>query len=876
VPANALFFQLPAVCRAKESFPYLSANAQIYVICKRCGWEDRANPMYLRPPKSLLTEPCRQCRSKKRGFVRHLEQVEGHCLDCGHNLADTITAPWLELKCANCGSHHLDIGSMVISPPFPLRFGELGDPTLGMGKEQPWGVDPLHDGEHINKEVKWAVQMFPDSHLHMLCGSLFCNTLCTSGAYEDLDQFCWLVSLQGGLLREYFRMTGEFAAGLRGLELEEQAAAMAVDRMTRAGIEHNCAIAIGSLLARYTEDVVIANSERPQIRLEGVAAALRALAVYEEQAATESQGESAHSNQSPGLAARHQVGRTHHLIGDLIAGGDERQIPEALEHFEQALKCDLPDKLAVAVLQSRAETIIRLADPTREQLLQAEQDLITSISADTKRLARSSQWARFLNLATISRKLGARDRELVLLENGASLALEQIRQNPEEFILQQRSERMSLLFDTLAFAYAEAGRALDSLTAVEALRAATVRLHTMDETDREKLDNDRQSILGRDLMPETVRESLPTRLPSPSMPEPIEPIVLGLLNYLKDVPTACISYFIGPPRRGQERGMVALICGPSGSELPKVELVRWPQSFESLIWTEELVSPGPFREASLKKMHAAIYGDFVAPIEPTLRQMKVKRIVFSLPSFLATYAFEALMAGSQPDEFLLDRYEVAYVPSLTLGFDLVKKRAARGNGRLLTVGYQGDDLTNAAKEVDVLRTLFGSRMVLVTGADCNKVNVLRELGRNYDYIHFVCHGTYDSESPLNSALHFVPDVQDDSQRLTAGDILTQVEFRNCPVVTMSACSTAIMTPSEANNCHGLTGALLRAGARSIIGSRWPVYDRTAAAFMSSFYQKLTCGNGSPNVLRCLVEVQREIRTSQGIENFAAFGYVGIP
>src|SRR6202012_1151765 len=44
--SSQMFFQLPAAYRSQSTLHLLSANAQIYVICKTCNWEDRANPMY--------------------------------------------------------------------------------------------------------------------------------------------------------------------------------------------------------------------------------------------------------------------------------------------------------------------------------------------------------------------------------------------------------------------------------------------------------------------------------------------------------------------------------------------------------------------------------------------------------------------------------------------------------------------------------------------------------------------------------------------------------------------------------------------------------------------------------------------------------------
>ena len=738
-------------------------------------------------------------------------------------------------------------------------------------------MDPIQDRDHLNLEVKFAVQMFPDSHLHVLCAELFCRTLCACGGYGNHVNFYWLVEFQGQLLRDYFRTTGDLAAALEGLRMDELAVTGAPDDANRAMIEHNCAIAINSMLARYPEAVVAAAAGRPQIREEGIAAAQRALTVYEKELAAETPGPDEKSDPANFLTSRQQVGRTHHLIGDLLrVGAEQSRLPQAIEQFEEALKCELPPKLAVGIRQSRGEAIAALEHPTREQLLLAEQDLLAAIQADDKRLARNFQWMRFVQLATVARKLGAPKRELMSLKAGAGLALEQIRQNPEEWILQQRSERMTVLFDELARAYAEAGQPVEALEAAETLRAATVRLHTMDEADQERLQKERISLVARDLMPEAVRHLFPEARSQPAAPEPFGPVVLGLLDYLKETPTACVSYALAPSDGHQAGKVMAFICGPSDSAEPRIEFKIWQPADEPMTWSQELVSPGPFREGNLKTRHAAAYRLFIEPVEPILKAMNVKRLVFSLPGAMTHLAFEALMDGSQGGGFLLDRYEIGYLPSLALGLDLAKISAPKRDGRMLVVGYQGSDLQNAAQEVEALRRLFGDRMTFLSGANCNKVSVLKELGEDYDFIHFACHGTYDDESPLNAALHLVPDPQDDRQRVTAGDILMNVKFSHNPVVTMSACSTALMSASPVNNCHGLTGSLLRAGARCVIGSRWPVYDRIAMDFMSAFYQKATDSKQSSNLLQCFADVQREMRAKPRIENFAAFGYMGIP
>jgi CHAT domain-containing protein len=56
---------------------------------------------------------------------------------------------------------------------------------------------------------------------------------------------------------------------------------------------------------------------------------------------------------------------------------------------------------------------------------------------------------------------------------------------------------------------------------------------------------------------------------------------------------------------------------------------------------------------------------------------------------------------------------------------------------------------------------------------------------------------------------------------------------------------------------GLQQALLRAGARSVLVSTWPVEDRATALLMREFYGRLSGGAGRA---RALQEAQRAVRT----------------
>jgi hypothetical protein len=913
-----MHFELPPGFHMVAEF--LSADAQMYLQCERCGWEDRANLLYSLPSRTLITEPCGQCGATKHRLARHLWSVQGRCIDCGHDLAGFKTVPWEELSCPNCRSRRLEIHQSEVEPPYPTKFGELGDRSQHaeqsdncMRKDQPWGVDASSDAEHLLLEYTEAVNFHPaDSYKYTMCEAFFGESLLTHNEYrEDDEGLATFVAVLGILMRHYFQQVGGVSVGLRSLELTEAAVDIEEDPADRAGWEHNAAIMINSLLVRYSEKEIAKTTNRPEIRKEGIGYAKRALSFYlaeiektvkeeriEDQEDENEAKELDDSNQAPRAFAVagepslitldyfNQAARTFHLLGDLLANGGstDEEKRKALDAYSEALKWNLPESLLPALRRSRGETLLRLKDATKEELASAWLDLEAALDGETTRLGRSTSWNLLWNIARIAERLEDRATELNVLDMAARVAMAVVRQNFTEFGIQARSQSMAPLFDTLAYRYAENGKAAKALAAAEALRAATVRVHT--KTRKEQFRDLKAAAegAGEDSVVEHMRQAgehvnlvasvLDSEAARIDSVEPgIKRLLRGSAKTSAKTPTAIVS-FSNPVARGDSYGMIAFVCGdPAKSKQPIRCKVRRP-NFEGMEWETALVRPGPFREGRLRRMHAAVGDAFIAPLLPWLKQMGIKRIVFSLPAVLSRYAFEAIPVGRREKNMLVHHWEVGYVPSIALAMD-EPKRTPRRKANLLVVGYQGDDLTHAAGEVEELCKVFGDAMTLLSGKECTKATVLEHLAKPYDYIHFVCHGTYDEDNPLNAALHLVPDVEDDSQRVTAEDVFDHVKFQQRPLITMSACSTALMSMSPVNNCHGLTGSFLRAGARGVVGSRWPVYDATSALFMWSFYEKVM-GGGNASPLGCLTEVQRELATDHGIEDFASFGYMGLP
>jgi CHAT domain-containing protein len=202
------------------------------------------------------------------------------------------------------------------------------------------------------------------------------------------------------------------------------------------------------------------------------------------------------------------------------------------------------------------------------------------------------------------------------------------------------------------------------------------------------------------------------------------------------------------------------------------------------------------------------------------------------------------------------------------------RRRDCASDRLLIIGYEGADLPHADREASVLRAMFGDRAHYLRGLACTKKRVVEELCGEYGFVHFICHATYDTERPHESSLYFRDSHTADAYRLRANEIREFVRFKDDPVVTLSACSTALTADSRSNTWHGLPGSLLESGARCIIGTRWPVADRVAEEMMGGLYELMLTSDRSPAA--CLHALQDQLRDRRPVEEWSCFGYLGTP
>ncbi|MFB2836696.1 CHAT domain-containing protein, partial [Floridanema evergladense] len=143
----------------------------------------------------------------------------------------------------------------------------------------------------------------------------------------------------------------------------------------------------------------------------------------------------------------------------------------------------------------------------------------------------------------------------------------------------------------------------------------------------------------------------------------------------------------------------------------------------------------------------------------------------------------------------------------------------------------------------------------------NSPENLAQLSTAY-YAHFSCHGSFNSNNPLNSALFLAnptatPEIAEDkdnkdryiilrsdrrldtlTQGLTLKEIFTNLNLPTCRLVTLSACETGLVGRVLTDEYLGLPSGFLYAGAINVVSSLWSVSDFSTAFLMIRFYQEL--------------------------------------
>jgi CHAT domain-containing protein/predicted negative regulator of RcsB-dependent stress response len=141
---------------------------------------------------------------------------------------------------------------------------------------------------------------------------------------------------------------------------------------------------------------------------------------------------------------------------------------------------------------------------------------------------------------------------------------------------------------------------------------------------------------------------------------------------------------------------------------------------------------------------------------------------------------------------------------------------------------------------------------------------------SYQVVHIASHGFFGSLSEDNFILSY--DERLDMERLAG--LLRPKRFAERPVelLVLSACQTA---EGDDRTPLGLSGVALKSGARSALGSLWPIYDEVAQQLFPAFYRQFN--EPGINKAQALQQAQMKLLGSDEFRHpnfWAAFILVG--
>jgi len=279
-------------------------------------------------------------------------------------------------------------------------------------------------------------------------------------------------------------------------------------------------------------------------------------------------------------------------------------------------------------------------------------------------------------------------------------------------------------------------------------------------------------------------------------------------------------------------------------------LVEFTRSM--LVSPSRAAAPGLWR-APLQRL----YRYLVEPVETTGLLAGKHSLVIAPHAELHYVPFAALLTGSSPDRFLVERYRLTSVPSASVWLRLQQRAPGLGPndaGRVLALAPRASVLPGSAAEVAAIQRLYGDRARVLVGKDASR-RALHDAAGGHEIIHLATYGVLNKDNPLFSFVELTPAGADDG-RLEVHDVFgLDLHAR---LVVLSACQSALGAGTQADvpqgdDWIGLVEAFHFAGASNVLATLWPVEDRATADFMALFYSGLKAGESEAEAL---AEAQR--------------------
>lgn len=229
-------------------------------------------------------------------------------------------------------------------------------------------------------------------------------------------------------------------------------------------------------------------------------------------------------------------------------------------------------------------------------------------------------------------------------------------------------------------------------------------------------------------------------------------------------------------------------------------------------------------------------------IDERLYSHGIRRIVLCPDKALALFPHHAAILNIRSDgqkEFLMDRYEVVYLPQGTFNRSTSAKQQSP---RLLTFGTDGEALSELG--IASLRALLPDHIIEWHG-EKPREQFATDLSRlNVNALTFLGHGEYDWENPSQSHLKILSDGEGGCNALITLKFLRANMPSQLSTIVLAGCETGLpKVTAQISNYKGFAEDLISMPSVStVISTLWPIQQISTVLLMRQFHQYWLLGD----------------------------------
>jgi len=355
-------------------------------------------------------------------------------------------------------------------------------------------------------------------------------------------------------------------------------------------------------------------------------------------------------------------------------------------------------------------------------------------------------------------------------------------------------------------------------------------------------------------------------------PEPIP--LKRVQSDLLDSESAVVEYFLGEK---VSYGLVITKTQAQVFPLPARDKLR-----DSLRGYLKILSDPPLGKFKGTLASNRLYESLFLPVMETILP-SIKHLIIVPDGILYYLPFETLKilpgTGLYENNFLVEQFKISYVPSCSsLLFLLERKTPKFSAPRILALGNpmltgtdlkedpfsqpvslieklyadQGFDLSPlpfSRKEVKNVVKFFNKKnRHIYLDSRANEALIKSLPLKDYQVIHFACHGLLDEYFRFRSALVLSGGKNDDEDGFLQVREIYNLKM-NAEMIVLSACQTGRGKLEQGEGVLGLPRIFFYTGAQSVLTSLWRIHDKSTSKFMNLFYEYLFQGKSKVQALR---------------------------